>query len=889
MMRAGIIVALSVLCGTRAAAGEPSFTALPQAQRDGERVRISFAVTAPTDVAVYIEDAAGKVVRHLAAGVLGETPPPPFKARSLAQTLEWDGKADYGKPAVGAPFRVRVGLGLGAKCDKVFSRPSLFSGQCALAIGPDGALYVQESPNPTSNLYRKNRLVVLNPDGSYRRTLLPYAATADGAGSRGMASIMLQGRPAPAEFASVFDLLTWLGSSPTRTLAVSADGKILYLAISGGSPFRTAEILALATDGSGIIGRHTLDKELVGELPEFGGRSYLALSSDGRSLYVNGLRDRRGKGEPCVVYRLDLPDCSGLKVFFGERKVAGKDGKHLGATAGGIAADGRGRLLVCDPDNNRVLVLDEKDGALQGELRCPAPWGVGIAGDGTVQVVNKEAKIFSFASVAATGPARETVVVRTGAGADTVNLVVDRNARNPVLWIAGSRCGYLVRGEERGGKLEFLPPTGWEGLPNTTRRELGYLGLVVDRRTQEVYVRNLATGACWERFDDETGQSEFIFPEGIAVGGGGSGPQLTPAPDGRLYGIWWRHGFAVWDRQGKRLKWEEPRIPTEAEVAMYPEPVPPPGSSAKSFARVGMVEMPHTLGVRWSDGHLFVLEPHLVTQSNGGRIPKALHEYLPSGKRVTAVDAPIIWKVSDPAVGPKFDAHGNIYIAEVVRPKGWKYPPEWAARLAAREAPLSADIGNTVASLYGSIVKFGPRGGMIHFDGIDPFVGDAKLAPDLKVIEADYFRSTALFPAKISGAEWIHPGVGHVGHYACNCENMTFDVDEFGRVFFPDYCMFQVRVVDTAGNALACFGGYGNADNCGPFSAVVDPKTGQLRPRRPEDPASLRSPFAEPDIAMAWPTGVGVTGRHLYVGDSLNRRMVRADLTYAAEARADIR
>lgn len=77
-------------------AAAPLFTAKPTASRTGDRVRIEFAVNRETDVAVAIEDAAGKVVRHLAAGLLGNNPPKPFKAGSLAQSLEWDGKGDYG-------------------------------------------------------------------------------------------------------------------------------------------------------------------------------------------------------------------------------------------------------------------------------------------------------------------------------------------------------------------------------------------------------------------------------------------------------------------------------------------------------------------------------------------------------------------------------------------------------------------------------------------------------------------------------------------------------------------------------------------------------------------------------------------------------------------------
>ncbi len=84
-----------------ASASEPpvAFTRKPAATRQGEKSTVMFSVNRETDVAVFVEDAKGKIVRHLVSGVLGANPPAPLKAGALDQTIEWDGKADYGKPA----------------------------------------------------------------------------------------------------------------------------------------------------------------------------------------------------------------------------------------------------------------------------------------------------------------------------------------------------------------------------------------------------------------------------------------------------------------------------------------------------------------------------------------------------------------------------------------------------------------------------------------------------------------------------------------------------------------------------------------------------------------------------------------------------------------------
>ena len=99
----------SLLLAVAALAGQVRFTSRPTVAREGDKVAIRFAVSAPTDVEVAVRDAEGTVVRHLAAGVVGggKAPPAPLRA-GLSQTLEWDLRDDFGKPAEGGPFTVRV-------------------------------------------------------------------------------------------------------------------------------------------------------------------------------------------------------------------------------------------------------------------------------------------------------------------------------------------------------------------------------------------------------------------------------------------------------------------------------------------------------------------------------------------------------------------------------------------------------------------------------------------------------------------------------------------------------------------------------------------------------------------------------------------------------------
>ena len=59
------------------------FTAKPTLSRQGDATIISFASKAYCDATVAIEDASGRIVRHLASGVLGPNAPGRFQKNSL--------------------------------------------------------------------------------------------------------------------------------------------------------------------------------------------------------------------------------------------------------------------------------------------------------------------------------------------------------------------------------------------------------------------------------------------------------------------------------------------------------------------------------------------------------------------------------------------------------------------------------------------------------------------------------------------------------------------------------------------------------------------------------------------------------------------------------------
>ena len=89
------------------------FTEKPKVVRDGDTVTVTFTSKAFCDATVAVEDGRGRVVRHLASGVLGAKAPEPLQKNSLRQTLVWDGKDDKGEYVDDKDgIIVRVSLGL---------------------------------------------------------------------------------------------------------------------------------------------------------------------------------------------------------------------------------------------------------------------------------------------------------------------------------------------------------------------------------------------------------------------------------------------------------------------------------------------------------------------------------------------------------------------------------------------------------------------------------------------------------------------------------------------------------------------------------------------------------------------------------------------------------
>ena len=344
---------------------------------------------------------------------------------------------------------------------------------------------------------------------------------------------------------------------------------------------------------------------------------------------------------------------------------------------------------------------------------------------------------------------------------------------------------------------------------------------------------------------------------------------MVPGTDGAMYTMCFDAGLFRMDREFKPLNFEGQKSNLirsggvmnfqQRNLALRPfAPVDELYVVVPPFSRLMLEEK-----ASWEDGARKARE-HLA-----GRFT-SLNVLGQDGKtRRTAV-----WQCLDSAV-PRVDRWGNIYVADSIKPADRLLPEFFDGKLPAPGQKGGSDLHWTSA-MYGSIVKFPPTGGAFWFAQAKgkralSCLGDppADLLAKPKIPFRTEYDSGNNGPltGEVQGAEWIRfgyspysiPGSGG----ACNCEGNGFDVDPFGRVFYPNMGQARVEVIDTNNNPIAMFGKYGNEDSLG--SAGKDAKV------------------AKPDIPLAWPVYVVASDTHAYVADTVNRRVVRVKLAYTAE------
>jgi hypothetical protein len=382
------------------------FTEKPHVIREGDKVTVSFAVKDFCDATVAIEDETGKIVRHLASGLLGDNAPPPFQRGALKQIITWDGKNDREEYVDDKDsLTIRVSLGLKPQLERsLYWSPHKLgdngSEPLTLCAAPEG-VYVYDA----GGLRGGNTpwLKLFDHDGNYVHTLYPFPA-ADLEKVKGLqwATYPPDGKKFPWKWGhSQTDLLTHGNLELPWASGGSEDGR-RALAVGKDHVYIVSRRLnRLAKPGSGK------DSDLAGPVLEIMAPdaerfknspvaryvpSSAALSPDEKWLYLTGYRRCYTPGYyqydeylSCVT-RMPADGSEPPKPLIGQAEMA-RDKRGFPLPPDGcpldnpmdVACDKEGRLYVAD--HVKGLLIFSADGKLLQTVKMEWPARVRVNPD----------------------------------------------------------------------------------------------------------------------------------------------------------------------------------------------------------------------------------------------------------------------------------------------------------------------------------------------------------------------------------------------------------------------------------------------------------------------------------------------------------------------------
>jgi hypothetical protein len=843
------------------------FRTSPTAVHVKDKIKINFAVAQPTDVEVSVLDAKGKVIRHVAAGMLGgKNPPPAPLVAGLTQELLWDGNGDAGQKAVGGPFQVRVRAGLTPSFGRMVgdSPHNLNQTMCrGLAVDANGDLYVLGLRSNDATLYF---LRVYDRTGKFLREIMPYPNTLTADERKPFGMVPVANREAlPQNYYSLWPNFYPFHQHKVKLLGLHpTDGSVVLMSESPNALYRLRK-----TDGAaGAPFAETLwtmgkPPARVVSLPMG------AFAPDGKTFYLTGFADDPTPGkkpdgsfpdgrvfkwqpgkDPETFVDVPMP-ASAPKPTLAWHYSGNICALH------GVTVDKTGQVYVCDALNGKVWVY-RADGKPVGSVEVEGAYHAAVdETNKTLYVLTRRntgyhkwaRTLVKLSGLPTNIKVEDTLTFPQTGGAADPFLAVDFAARPIQIWVAGCPHQESLLRIEDAGKLTIK-----EDLADRGKLASGFaVRLAVDPEADLVYINNgWAVNLRYNGLTgDYAGELEDGRPKPI------QGSELCVRRDGMIY------------RGGTNFSGTISRLNRDLS------PVPLPDGKKEFgyyYGRMGGGYFGnHGCSVA-ADGRLFLLAMFNWCQYgvievgpdgkgvDGGRLKDAAWSDKSNYEKAGITSARIGWLPSQ-CGGIKVGPGGHIYLGLRMLPRDYQIPKE-ALQI------------NGYEKMAGSIIKFAPTGGGVFPDdgqkgtfknGPLEFRIPEKLGPGLPMGGLVTQHGVRFKQSFIEGGVRAFPGLSPFSGFdrsdGCVCQTPRFDVDEFGRVYIPNALNCSVTVADDAGNEIAQFGGYGNFDSQGPQSAV---------PR--------------PPIPLAYPVAVQVSERHIYVADSANRRVVRVDVRWKAEA-----
>jgi DNA-binding beta-propeller fold protein YncE len=816
------------------------FTKKPAMKLLGDgKYEISFAVKGFCDATVAVLNEHGRIVRHLASGVLGKNAPRPFQQGVLSQRIEWDGKDDAGQP-VPDGWRLRVSLGAQPEFDRLIpiEPVSFFTrGIPAMTVDESGLLWVVQGISFVRTASAPQALA-FRPDGSYVRTIVPFNAAL----SRDrIPHVKFRDGPlGPVPIREFSNMLPGLQKVHRHDPLIRGEHMIL---VSGDNcPPKPGE--------SSGAGRRLLKIGLDGSTgPDFFGprfprgtrrssRFFLTMAPDGETIYAAGFTSIVSNTEKIAdtIWRARWAD-EEFKPFAGPKLRAESEGMVL-KDPRGLAFDPLGRLVVCDYQSDRLVVLT-LDGSLVKTLPIRGPEQVlihpksgrlyvlsiedrdkiGPHGNATVEIKTKKALV-AFASVEdfkerarLSFPEAPVYVHDYGP-----NVALDATGDVPHIWASGvgpqGSDGFLWRIRDRGDALEKLD-VNFPRHYSPFGHESG--GLAADPATGDVYFAGRTTPDVL-RIDGRTGERIAMDAVTEVLYGGRQVPYLrfprkvsavAVATNGDFY-IRLMGNFGDRDKENWIMRFTRDG-----------KPIPFADGDKMEVRATSHGYHNGSMGVA-PNGDIYVLSMASDEQRKTvGWNHNVLNIHGSDGRLKQAEAIP---HISAGVWGVRFDRTGRMYLTDSVRPKG-----------------QTGDIGSLLC-LNGT---------------------DARWTYGTPAGETDWEmgrRDKPPIAVKIEGAAWIHYGVSPVPFGHCTCPTAPFDLDGFDRIAAVDDANCNVKLIDSNGNLILRFGQYANWDSQGPDS-----------------------PVPMPALPLASANLIACAQDFVTVFDKLNNRLLRARIRYAAE------
>ncbi len=905
------------------------FAQKPAVVRQGDTVTITFTSKAFCDATVAVENAEGKIIRHLASGVLGKNTPPPFQKNSLRQTIVWDGKDDEGRYVDDKDaLTIRVALGLRARFERTlfWSPQKRGGGSLIIHAAPEG-VYVFDHGGGVSQLR------LFGHGGNYVRTLYPFPADqvksfsdlhwykfpqdgkrlprkrghrqctllSSGIHSRFMGTMgggLKHSMPDPAKALAVHGKKVALAYVHLNRF--STDGASLGMALQGG---RTG----IPLKRNGLPWRGANDD--IDAPP-----TSMTFSPDGKWLYMTayawiqnwgtgGIHEGWLNGVGRVAFEGEAP----MQPFAGNVKGEGKGGTAPGTfnTPSSVACDAQGRVYVADNLNDRIQVFTP-EGKFLKAIKVTKPAEVAVhSKSGRIYVLSWliRSKAVTFRhrreKIDRMAPPPRLVVLRSfddpketasyrlpgQAGTPSHGFEIDTWTDPPTVWVAPGK------GRRRGWETAGIRILRLQGRRLTLDRDFG-------REARRAILRTAPPGNFRQRLYVSPTTGKLYLAEGDAGVGKSVGELLEIDPAtarSRPVSLPFDAEDLAFDQQGfiyLRARTDIARYDPKnwREVPFdYGEQRKGVGFASSRAEGAGKRNRDVASSLRIPSrrynhhgGMMVNAKGHIVVGIHGGQTVQRMRgadpKVLPEGRGYAFRLYP---GRATQGLVLVFDKHGKPLYDDVLPGIAFMHgvgidKEDSIYAMAMVHRVLDGKPYHNEAT--DTLVKVRPKQAKIYSTNrkLTPVPLTDSVRPE-RPPDVMGKGGARLGNAWVERAEWLYGGVGYHGRHSktdgfgCDCSNSRFDLDYFARSFAPEVEHCSVAVLDSAGNLIMRVGTYGNVDDGNPLI--------------PHSAIRNSHSVGGDEVALFYAPYVGVhTDRRLFIADPGNARIVSVKLDYHATA-----